>query len=124
MEKKLGLEPGSIRNPDGSNARSDKKLGTLRKEFEQAKGSKVKTNPAISARSIARATKAVQSLKKVAKAVQPVGKATKTVQPLTKATKAAKTVSKTTKVAHASKTTKTTRALTKATKIGTKGKGK
>jgi len=34
LEKKLGLEPGSIRNPDGSDARSDKKLKTLRTEFE------------------------------------------------------------------------------------------
>lgn len=33
LEKKLGLEPGSIRNPDGSDARSDKKLKTLRKEY-------------------------------------------------------------------------------------------
>jgi hypothetical protein len=35
LEKKLGLEPGSIRNPDGSDARSDKKLRTLRKEFDK-----------------------------------------------------------------------------------------
>lgn len=33
LEKKLGLEPGAIRNPDGSDARSDKKLGTLRAEY-------------------------------------------------------------------------------------------
>jgi hypothetical protein len=33
LEKKLGLEPGSIRNPNGSDARSDKKLKTLRKDF-------------------------------------------------------------------------------------------
>ena len=33
LEKKLGLDNGAIRNPDGSNARSDKQLGTLRKEF-------------------------------------------------------------------------------------------
>ena len=32
LEKKLGLKPGAIRNADGSDARSDKKLGTLRKE--------------------------------------------------------------------------------------------
>ena len=32
LEKKLGLKPGAIRNPDGSDARSDKRLGTLRKE--------------------------------------------------------------------------------------------
>ena len=41
LEKKLGLEPGSIRNPDGSDARSDKKLNTLRKEFEK-RGNKSK----------------------------------------------------------------------------------
>ena len=35
LEKKLGLEPGSIRNPDGSDARSDKKLKTLRKDFDK-----------------------------------------------------------------------------------------
>jgi hypothetical protein len=62
LEKKLGLEPGAIRNPDGSDARSDKKLGTLRKEFANAKRS-VKTNPTISSKSIARASKAVQALK-------------------------------------------------------------
>ena len=37
LEKKLGLEPGSIRNPDGTDARSDKKVETLRKEYERAK---------------------------------------------------------------------------------------
>lgn len=34
-EKKLGLPPGSIRNPNGRDARSDKKIGTLRKDFEK-----------------------------------------------------------------------------------------
>lgn len=33
LEKKLGLDKGAIRNPDGSDARSDKKLGTLRKDY-------------------------------------------------------------------------------------------
>jgi hypothetical protein len=37
LEKKLGLEPGSIRNPDGSDARSDKKLQTLREDIERSK---------------------------------------------------------------------------------------
>jgi hypothetical protein len=64
LEKKLGLEAGAIRNPDGSDARSDKKLGTLRKEYEEAKGKKIKTNPAIPAKSIEKAKKAVQSLSK------------------------------------------------------------
>jgi hypothetical protein len=63
LEKKLGLEPGAIRNPDGSDARSDKKLATLRKEFKKAKG-KVKTNPTISTKSLDKAVKAVQALSK------------------------------------------------------------
>ncbi len=62
LEKKLGLEPGAIRNPDGSDARSNKKLVTLRKEYTQAKGTKVKTNPTISSKSIAKASKAVSAL--------------------------------------------------------------
>ena len=37
-EKKLGLPAGSIRNPNGRDARSDKKIGTLRKDFEKNKG--------------------------------------------------------------------------------------
>ena len=40
LEKKLGVSPGTITNPDGSDARSDKKLGTLRKEFAKAKEKK------------------------------------------------------------------------------------
>lgn len=32
FEKKHGLPAGSIRNPDGRDARSDKKLGSVRKE--------------------------------------------------------------------------------------------
>jgi hypothetical protein len=38
LEKKLGVAKGTIRNPDGSDARSDKKLGTLRKEKEKQGG--------------------------------------------------------------------------------------
>jgi len=36
FEKTRGLPPGTIRNPDGRDARSDKKIGTVRKEAEQA----------------------------------------------------------------------------------------
>lgn len=36
LEKKLGVAPGTITNPDGSDARSDKRLGTLRKEYAKA----------------------------------------------------------------------------------------
>jgi hypothetical protein len=37
LEKKLGLTPGAIRNPNGSDARSDKKLGSLRRDFKNKK---------------------------------------------------------------------------------------
>ena len=33
LEKKRGLEPGTVRNTDGSDSRSDKELGTLRDEY-------------------------------------------------------------------------------------------
>lgn len=37
IEKDYGLPEGSvhIRNPDGKNARSDKEVGTLRKDYEK-----------------------------------------------------------------------------------------
>lgn len=35
LEKKLGLNKGAIRNPDGTDARSDKKLGKLREEYQR-----------------------------------------------------------------------------------------
>jgi hypothetical protein len=38
LEKRLGLKPGAIRNPDGSDARSDKRLGTLRKQQKKTRG--------------------------------------------------------------------------------------
>lgn len=37
LEKKLKLAPGSIKNLDGRDARSDKKLATLQKESAAAK---------------------------------------------------------------------------------------
>lgn len=36
LEKKLGVAPGTFRNPDGRDTRSDKLLKTLRKEAEKA----------------------------------------------------------------------------------------
>lgn len=36
-ERTRGLPPGSLRNPDGRDARSDKKIGTLRKDYEKNK---------------------------------------------------------------------------------------
>ena len=35
FEKKHGLPPGTIRNVDGRDTRSDKKIGTIRKEAEK-----------------------------------------------------------------------------------------
>ena len=32
FEKKEGLAPGSIRNPDGRDTRSDKRIGKMRKD--------------------------------------------------------------------------------------------
>jgi hypothetical protein len=37
FEKKHGLPPGSIRNTDGRDTRSDKLVGTIRKEREKDK---------------------------------------------------------------------------------------
>ena len=38
FEKKHGLPAGSIRNPDGRDARTDKLIGTLRKDLAKKKG--------------------------------------------------------------------------------------
>ncbi len=35
FEKKEGLPPGTIRNEDGRDTRSDKMIGTIRKEAEK-----------------------------------------------------------------------------------------
>ncbi len=37
FEEKHGLPPGTIRNPDGRDARSDKKIGTIRAAAEKKK---------------------------------------------------------------------------------------
>ncbi len=39
FEKKAGLPAGTIKNPDGTDARSDKTIGTLRQEVKN-KGKK------------------------------------------------------------------------------------
>jgi hypothetical protein len=44
LEKKLGVAPGTIKNLDGRDARSDKKLETLQKEAAKAKKTPVKKN--------------------------------------------------------------------------------
>lgn len=40
FEKKEGFPPGTLRNPDGRDTRSDKLLGTIRKEVEKINDSK------------------------------------------------------------------------------------
>lgn len=40
FEKTRGLPPGTIRNPDGRDARSDKKIGTIRNEADKRKKGK------------------------------------------------------------------------------------
>jgi hypothetical protein len=45
LEKKLGVAPGTIKNPDGRDARSDKKLETLQKEAAKKTAAK-KVTPA------------------------------------------------------------------------------
>jgi hypothetical protein len=37
LEKKHGLPPGTVRNPDGRDTRSDKKVGTIRKDARKRK---------------------------------------------------------------------------------------
>lgn len=40
LEKKHGLPPGTIRNPDGRDTRADKKLATIRKAAAKKGGKK------------------------------------------------------------------------------------
>jgi hypothetical protein len=40
MEKKHGMPPGTVRNDDGRDTRSDKKLGTIRKSATKRAGKK------------------------------------------------------------------------------------
>lgn len=40
FEKKHGLPPGTIRNKDGRDTRSDKKIGTIRDEYQKQAKSK------------------------------------------------------------------------------------
>lgn len=44
FEKKHGLPPGTIRNKDGRDTRSDKKIGTIRNEYQkQVKQNNIKS---------------------------------------------------------------------------------
>ncbi len=40
IEEKHGMPPGTIRNPDGRDTRSDKKLKTIRKQVAKKVGKK------------------------------------------------------------------------------------
>lgn len=40
FEKKHGLPPGSIRNKNGRDTRSDKTIGAIRREYERQKETK------------------------------------------------------------------------------------
>lgn len=52
------MKPGAIRNPDGSDARSNKKLGTLRKEGAEVTNRKTKpTKPKLSSSTLRKETK-------------------------------------------------------------------
>ena len=44
FEKTRGIPAGSIRNPNGRDARSDKKIGTLRKEYGKSNIKEKKRN--------------------------------------------------------------------------------
>lgn len=54
LEKKLGLGPGAIKNPDGTDARSDKKLKTLRTDFDKAAKPSRKTSKNTVAKKVVR----------------------------------------------------------------------
>ena len=43
-EKKYGLPAGSLRNPSGRDARSDKKIGNLRKDWDKATNNRLRRN--------------------------------------------------------------------------------
>ena len=57
LEKKLQLAPGTIKNLDGSDARSDKKLGTLQKETAKAAKKKTERKPTVKSGTAKKATK-------------------------------------------------------------------
>lgn len=90
LEKKLGLGKGAIRNPDGTDARSDKKLGTLREEYRSLYGSlPVRKNAAIIA-AAAKPKAPVSKKKSITKAVaKPAAGGTAKKATATQAKKAA-----------------------------------
>lgn len=65
LEKKLGLDSGAIRNPDGSDARSDKRLGTLQKDYTNVQKSlTVKKTKVTPSKSTTTRSKAITNKKK------------------------------------------------------------
>lgn len=74
LEKRLGLDKGAIRNPDGTDARSDKRLGKLRAEYQSMYGAPVRKNSAIIAAALAPKKPSTPKTKTPAKT--PVKKAT------------------------------------------------
>ncbi len=59
FEKKYGLPPGTIRNKDGRDTRSDKKIGTIRREGEKkAESGKALTAQSPSGSPVVRGTSA------------------------------------------------------------------
>lgn len=84
LEKKLGLAKGAIRNPDGTDARSDKRLGTLQKEYERMyAGPPVRTSASMKATADALKQAAAAKKAKASAAVAKSKKAT-TKAPATK----------------------------------------
>lgn len=93
LEKKLGLTPGSIRNPDGSDARSDKRLGTLREEYERMyAGPPVRTSASVKAAAEALKKKAAKAL--AAKKAKAAKLPTAAIKPAAKKTTPKKKVAK------------------------------
>jgi hypothetical protein len=81
LEKRLGLDKGAIRNPDGTDARSDKKLGTLRAEYQRLYG-----GPAVRAGSTGLPKKATASAAPKKVAAPKKAAAPKKVAPASKTT--------------------------------------
>ncbi|GAB2478192.1 hypothetical protein GCM10011375_18960 [Hymenobacter qilianensis] len=103
LEKKLGLAKGAIRNPDGSDARSDKKLGTLREEYRALYGNRpVRKNATI----IAAATKSAPAAASTKKATV---KKTASSSSSTSTKKAGGTVAKSTAASPAKRSADNTR---------------
>ncbi|MDO7848515.1 hypothetical protein Q5H92_19265 [Hymenobacter sp. M29] len=103
LEKRLGLDKGAIRNPDGTDARSDKRLGKLRAEYQSMYGAPVRKNSAIIAAALS--PKKTSSIKTNSPA-KPAAKKATPAAPKAKAS-ASKAKPKAPKKATAAKSTAT-----------------